>query len=151
MKKLVKFNRVLIVTFLVGAISTVSVSAEPNQMVFQVDASLSFGQNVQFTKAPFVLLEGEPSTLAEEGIGGHKVELIVKSNGENVYTLQSRIFNYTKSGYSLLGSRNLKLRYEEVGELEFEIEAVGQVFFQAEIVKRAKMKTNTEEFAKPIR
>jgi hypothetical protein len=151
MKKHVKLSWFLIVTFLVAVISTGSVSAEPNQMVFQVDASLSFGEKVQFTKAPFVLLEGEPSTLAEEGIGGHKVELVVKSNGENVYTLQSRIFNYTKSGFNLLGSRNLKLRYEDLGELEFKVEPVGRVAFQAKIVKRAMMTIDSNEFNRVVR
>ena len=71
-----------------------TVSADVNKQVLQVDASLSIEQQVEFEKAPFVLLEGEPSTLAEEGLGGYKVELIAKVNQDQSYTLYSKIYNY---------------------------------------------------------
>jgi hypothetical protein len=128
-----------------------TVSADVNKQVLQVDASLSIEQQVEFEKAPFVLLEGEPSTLAEEGLGGYKVELIAKVNQDQSYTLYSKIYNYTKSGYNLLGSPSIKLEYQSLGLIEFESKTAGSVSLQVEIVKQAEMNTEELDFDDMVR
>ena len=126
-------------------LALITVSADMTKKVLQVDASLSIAQQVEFEKAPFVLLEGEPSTLAEEGLGGYKVELIAELNQDKSYTLYSKIYNYTKSGYTLLGTPSLKLEYQSLGLIEFESDTAGTVVLQIEIVRQAEM--NTEELS----
>jgi hypothetical protein len=126
-------------------------AAEAFAQVLQVDASLAINQQVEFETAPFVLLEGEPSTLAEEGLGGYKVELTANRNLDKSFTLYSKIYNYTKSGYTLLGTPSIKLEYQTAGTIEFSSETAGSVILQLEIVKQASMTTNTSDFGESIR
>jgi hypothetical protein len=123
----------------------IAASADVSKKVLQVDTSLSIAQNIEFEKAPFVLLEGEISTLAEEGLGGYKVELMAKLNQDKSYTLYSKIYNYTKAGYTFLGAPSIKLEYQSLGLIEFESQAAGLVSLQVEVVKQAEM--NTEELS----
>ena len=136
-------QKTALIAAIYGVLALITVSADVIKKVLQVDASLSIAQQVEFEKAPFVLLEGEPSTLAEEGLGGYKVELIAQLNQNQSYTLYSKIYNYTKSGYNLLGTPSIKLKYQSLGLIEFESEVAGLVSLQVEIVKQAEM--NTEE------
>ncbi|MBL4796380.1 MAG: hypothetical protein JKY50_03080 [Oleispira sp.] len=136
-------QKTALIVAIYGVLALITVSADVIKKVLQVDASLSIAQQVEFEKAPFVLLEGEPSTLAEEGLGGYKVELIAQLNQDQSYTLYSKIYNYTKSGYNLLGTPSIKLKYQSLGLIEFESEVAGLVSLQVEIVKQAEM--NTEE------
>jgi len=129
----------------------ITVSADMTKKVLQVDASLSIAQQIEFEKAPFVLLEGEPSTLAEEGLGGYKVELIAESNQDKSYTLYSKIYNYTKSGYTLLGTPSIKLEYQSLGLIEFESDTAGTVVLQIEIVRQAEMNTEALSFDQMVR
>lgn len=134
-----------------GLLALTTVSAEVGKKVLQVDASLAISQQVEFEKAPFVLLEGEPSTLVEEGLGGYKVELTAQLNQDKSYTLYSKIYNYTKSGYTLLGTPSIKLEYQSAGTIEFVSEIAGPVTLQLEIVKQASMTTDTSGFGESIR
>ena len=136
-------QKAALIAAIYGVLALITVSADVIKKVLQVDVSLSIAQQVEFEKAPFVLLEGEPSTLAEEGLGGYKVELIAQLNQNQSYTLYSKIYNYTKSGYNLLGTPSIKLKYQSLGLIEFESEVAGLVSLQVEIVKQAEM--NTEE------
>lgn len=119
--------------------------------VLQVNASLSIGQNVEFENAPFILLEGEPSTLAEEGLGGYKVELVAERNQDQSHTLYSKVYNYTKSGYQLLGTPSVKLSYRSMDRIEFISETAGPVILQLEIVEQADMQTDSSDFGQVIR
>jgi hypothetical protein len=133
------------------ALIAVIVSADVNKKVLQVNASLSIAQQAEFEKAPFILLEGEPSTLAEEGLGGYKVELIAKQNQDQSYTLYSKIYNYTKSGYTLLGAPSIKLEYQSLGIMEFESDTAGPVLLQVEIVKQTDMDAEALGFDQIVR
>ena len=124
---------------------------QPQAMVLQVDGSLSINQQIEFDKAPFVLLENEPSTLAEEGLGGYKVELIASRNHDESYTLFSRIYTYTKSGYTLLGTPSIKLEYQSLGIIEFDSETAGPVVLQLEVVQQAVMTSDTSNFGGNVR
>jgi len=126
-------------------------TAEAFAQVLQVDASLAINEQVEFEAAPFVLLEGESSTLIEEGLGGYKVELTASSNLDKSFTLYSKIYNYTKSGYTLLGTPSIKLEYQSAGTIEFVSETAGPVTLQLEIVKQALMTTDTSDFGENIR
>jgi hypothetical protein len=119
--------------------------------VLQVNASLAINQNIEFEVAPFVLLEGESSTLAEEGLGGYKVELTANSNQDKSYTFFSKIYSYTKSGYTLLGTPSIKLEYQSAGTIQFVSDIAGPVTLQLEIVKQALMTTDTSDFGENIR
>jgi len=132
-------------------LSFFTVSADVNKRVLQVDASLSIAQQVEFENAPFVLLEGEPSTLAEEGLGGYKVELIAQMDSDQSYILHSKIYNYTKSGYNLLGAESIKLQYQSLGKVAFESKAFGSVLLQLKIVRQAEMPMDTENFGESVR
>lgn len=132
-------------------LALVTVSADMTKKVLQVDASLSIAQQVEFEKAPFVLLEGEPSTLAEEGLGGYKVELIAAANQDKSYTLYSKIYNYTKSGYTLLGTPSIKLEVQSLGFIEFESETAGTINLQVEIVRQTEMSTEALGFDQRVR
>lgn len=136
--------------FLSGIMSLTTQAAD-QKMVLQVDASLAINQQIEFETAPFVLLEGEPSTLSEEGLGGYKVELLAEINQDKSYTLFSKIYNYTKSGYTLLGTPSIKLEYQTLGIIEFDSEKAGPVTLQVEIVKKAQMTADTSEFGENIR
>lgn len=127
------------------------VSADVSKKVLQVDASLSIAQQVEFEKAPFILLEGDPSTLAEEGLGGYKVELTATRNADQSYTLYSKIYNYTKSGYALLGTPSIKLEYQLLGIIEFESDTAGEVRLQVELVKQVDMNSEALGFDQVIR
>lgn len=144
-------KRISLVSMIYSACVLVSVSADMSKKVLQVDASLSIAQQLEFQKAPFVLLEGEPSTLAEEGLGGYKVELIAKINKDQGYTLSSKIYNYTKDGYTLLGTPSIQLEYQSLGLIEFESETAGTVMLQVEIVKEAEMSAEALEFNQMVR
>lgn len=133
------------------ALIAATASADVNKKVLQVDASLSIAQQVEFEKAPFILLEGEPSTLAEEGLGGYKVELIAQQNQDQSYTLYSKIYNYTKSGYTLLGMPSIKLEYQSLGIMEFESDAAGPVLLQVEIVRQTDMDAEALGFDQVVR
>ena len=126
-------------------------TSESLKKVLQVNASLSIGQQVEFENAPFILLEGEPSTLAEEGLGGYKVEIIAERNQNQSHTLYSKIYNYTKSGYQLLGMPSIKLKYRSRGRIEFVSETAGSVILQLEIVEQADMETDSRNFGQAIR
>jgi hypothetical protein len=126
-------------------------AAEVFAKVLQVNASLAINQNIEFEVAPFVLLEGESSTLAEEGLGGYKVELTANSNQDKSFTLFSKIYSYTKSGYTLLGTPSIKLEYHSAGTIQFVSEIAGPVTLQLEIVKQALMTTDTSDFGENIR
>lgn len=126
-------------------------AAEAFAQVLQVDASLSINEQVEFEAVPFVLLEGESSTLAEEGLGGYKVELTANSNQDKSYTLFSKIYSYTKSGYTLLGTPSIKLEYQSAGTIQFVSDSAGPVTLQLEIVKQALMTTDTSDFGENIR
>jgi hypothetical protein len=128
-----------------------STQAADQKMVLQVDASLSINQLVEFATAPFVLLEGDPSTLAEEGLGGYKVELTANSNQDKSYTLFSKIYSYTKSGYTLLGTPSIKLEYQSAGTIQFVSDIAGPVTLQLEIVKQALMTSDTSDFGESVR
>jgi hypothetical protein len=144
-------QKIVLMVVLYGLLAQVTVSAEVTKKVLQVDASLSIAQQVEFEKAPFVLLEGEPSTLAEEGLGGYKVELIAQLNQDQSYTLYSKIYNYTKSGYTLLGSPSIKLKYQSLGLIQFESVAAGEVRLEIEIVKQVDMSSEELSFDQMIR
>ncbi len=144
-------KRCAFVVVIYGLLSLIAVSADMNKRVLQVDASLSIAQQVEFEDAPFVLLEGEPSTLAEEGLGGYKVELIAQVNSDQSYTLYSKIYNYTKSGYNFLGTESIKVQYQSLGKIEFESEAFGLVALQVEVVKQAEMQMDTDNFGEAVR
>jgi hypothetical protein len=126
-------------------------ASESLKKVLQVNASLSIGQQVEFENAPFILLEGEPSTLAEEGLGGYKVEIIAERNQNQSHTLYSKVYNYTKSGYQLLGMPSIKLKYRSRGSIEFVSETAGSVTLQLEIVEQADMQTDSRNFGQAIR
>jgi hypothetical protein len=126
-------------------------ASESLKKVLQVNASLSIGQQVEFENAPFILLEGEPSTLAEEGLGGYKVEIIAERNQNQSHTLYSKVYNYTKSGYQLLGMPSIKLKYRSLGSIEFVSETAGSVILQLEIVEQADMQTDSRNFGQAIR
>jgi len=151
MKKRMYLKRLLLISTIYSLLSLLSVSAEANKKVLQVDASLSFAQQLEFEKVPFILLEGEPSTLSEEGLGGYKVELIAESNQDKSYTLYSKIYNYTKSGYTLLGTPSIKLEYQSLGLIEFESDTAGTVVLQIEIVRQAEMNTEELSFDQMVR
>jgi len=151
MIKQLSWQQVAYAGVIYGLFSVLTASADMVKKVLQVDASLSIAQQVEFEKAPFVLLEGEPSTLAEEGLGGYKVELIAASNQDKSYTLYSKIYNYTKSGYTLLGTPSIKLEYQSLGLIEFESEAAGPVSLQVEIVRQAEMNTEELSFDQMVR
>ena len=144
-------QKIVLMAVLYGLLAQVTVSAEVTKKGLQVDASLSIAQQVEFEKAPFVLLEGEPSTLAEEGLGGYKVELIAQLNQDQSYTLYSKIYNYTKSGYTLLGSPSIKLKYQSLGLIQFESVAAGEVRLEIEIVKQVDMSSEELSFDQMIR
>jgi len=135
----------------IGLLLSLSAQSSDQKAVLQVDANLAINQQVEFEAAPFVLLEGEPSTLAEEGLGGYKVELTANRNLDKSFTLYSKIYNYTKSGYTLLGTPSIKLEYQTAGTIEFASETAGSVILQLEIVKQASMTTNTSDFGESIR
>ena len=126
-------------------------ASESLKKVLQVNASLSIGQQVEFENAPFILLEGEPSTLAEEGLGGYKVEIIAERNQNQSHALYSKVYNYTKSGYQLLGMPSIKLKYRSRGRIEFVSETAGSVILQLEIVEQADMETDSRNFGQAIR
>lgn len=126
-------------------------ASESSIKVLQVDASLSIGQQVEFEDVPFILLEGESSTLAEEGLGGYKVELVAERNQDQSHTLYSKIYNYTKSGYQLLGTPSVRLSFRSMGSIEFVSETAGAVNLQLEIVKQADMQTDSSDFGQTIR
>ena len=126
-------------------------ASESLKKVLQVNASLSIGQQVEFENAPFILLEGEPSTLAEEGLGGYKVEIIAERNQNQSHTLYSKVYNYTKSGYQLLGMPSIKLKYRSRGRIEFVSETAGSVILQLEIVEQEDMETDSRNFGQAIR
>lgn len=155
MNKLLKLSlnwqQATFIAAIYGVLALITVSADVSKKVLQVDASLSIAEQVEFEKAPFVLLEGEPSTLAEEGLGGYKVELIAQLNQDQSYTLYSKIYNYTKSGYTLLGTPSIKLKYQSLGLIEFESEVAGPVSLQVEIVKQAEMSTDELGFDQMVR
>jgi hypothetical protein len=155
MKRLQHFNRsssiCLAITVVYSLLALITVSADMTKKVLQVDASLSIAQRAEFEKAPFVLLEGEPSTLSEEGLGGYKVELTAELNQDQSYTLHSKIYNYTKSGYTLLGTPSIKLEYQSLGLIEFESEVAGLVLLQLEIVKQTEMNTEELDFNQRVR
>ncbi|MBL4663645.1 MAG: hypothetical protein JKY22_08855 [Flavobacteriaceae bacterium] len=155
MNKLLKLSlnwqQATFIATIYGVLALITVSADVSKKVLQVDASLSIAEQVEFEKAPFILLEGEPSTLAEEGLGGYKVELIAQLNQDQSYTLYSKIYNYTKSGYTLLGTPSIKLKYQSLGLIEFESEVAGPVSLQVEIVKQAEMSTDELGFDQMVR
>lgn len=128
-----------------------SLASQPQSMVLQVDGSLSINQQIEFEGAPFVLLENEPSTLAEEGLGGYKVELTARQNQDQSYTLYSRIYTYTKSGYTLLGTPSIRLEQQSLGSIEFVSDIAGPVVLQLEIVQQAIMNTDTSGFGNAVR
>lgn len=135
----------------IGLLFSTSAQSLEQKLVLQVDGSLSINQQVEFEEAPFVLLENEPSTLAEEGLGGYKVELTAERNQDQSFTVFSRIYTYTKSGYTLLGTPSIKLEYQSLGTIEFVSEVSGPVLLQLEIVKKAEMTTDTSVFGEGIR
>jgi hypothetical protein len=147
----VGMRKIVLIVFFYGLFAQVTVSAEVAKKVLQVDASLSIAQHIEFEKAPFVLLEGESSTLAEEGLGGYKVELIAQLNQDKSYTLYSKVYNYTKSGYTLLGSASIKLKFQSIGVIRFESDTAGEVSLQLEIVKQADMSSKALSFDSMIR
>jgi hypothetical protein len=134
-----------------GLLFSITAQSLEQKLVLQVDGSLSINQQVEFEKAPFVLLENEPSTLAEEGLGGYKVELTAERNQDESFTVFSKIYTYTKSGYTLLGTPSIKLEYQSLGTIEFVSEVSGPVIFQLEIVKKAEMTTDTSDFGDNVR
>lgn len=148
---IIKTLRLSTIAILYLGIFAFNANAADQKMVLQVDASLAINQQVEFGSAPFVLLEGEPSTLAEEGLGGYKVELLAERNQDKSYTVFSKIYNYTKSGYTLLGVPSLKLEYQTLGVINFESETAGAVVLELEIVKRAAMTVDTSDFGNSIR
>jgi hypothetical protein len=151
MKKRMYLKRLLLISTIYSLLSLLTVSAEANKKVLQVDASLSFAQQLEFEKVPFILLEGEPSTLSEEGLGGYKVELLAYANQDKTFTLSSKIYKYTKSGYTLLGTPSIKLKYQVLGLIEFESASVGHIELQVEIVKLAEMATDNDGFGEAVR
>lgn len=155
MNKLLKLSlnwqQATFIAAIYGVLALITVSADVSKKVLQVDASLSIAEQVEFEKAPFVLLEGEPSTLAEEGLGGYKVELMAKVNQDQSYTLYSKIYNYTNAGYILLGTPIIKLEYHSVGTIEFVSETAGPVTLELEIVKQASMTTDSSNFGESVR
>lgn len=151
MIKQLSWQQVACVGVIYGLFSVLTASADMVKKVLQVDVSLSIAQQIEFEKAPFVLLEGEPSSLAEEGLGGYKVELIAALNQDKSYTLYSKIYNYTKSGYTLLGTPSIKLEYQSLGLIEFESETAGTVVLQIEIVRQAEMNTEALNFDQAVR
>lgn len=144
-------QKTVLIVVLYSLLAQITVAADVSKKVLQVDASLSIAQHVHFEKAPFVLLEGESSTLAEEGLGGYKVELIAQLNQNQSYTLYSKIYAYTEAGYTLLGKPSIKLKYQTLGLIEFESKTSGIVSLQVEIVKQAKMMTDAGSFGEPVR
>lgn len=151
MNTLLDLKSLLLISVIYSLMSLMPVSAEAKKMVIQVDASLSFAQEVEFEKAPFVLLEGESSTLAEEGLGGYKVELLAQVNQDQTFTLYSKVYKYTKSGYTLLGTPSIKLEYQVLALLEFESEIAGQVVLQVKVVRQAEMTMSTKDFGDSVR
>jgi hypothetical protein len=152
-----KFPRVLTqlthsgLIFFIGLLFSWTAQSADQKRVLQVNASLVINQQSEFNAVPFVLLEGEPSTLVEEGLGGYKVELMANSNLDKSYTLYCKIYNYTKSGYTLLGTPSIKLEYQSAGAIEFNSEVAGPVSLQLEIVKQALMTTDTSDFGESVR
>jgi hypothetical protein len=144
-------QKIVLIAVLYGLFAQVAVSAEVAKKVLQVDASLSIAQQVEFENAPFVLLEGESSTLAEEGLGGYKVELVAQLNQDKSYTLYSKVYNYTKSGYTLLGSPSIKLKFQSIGLIQFESDTAGEVSLQLKIVKQADVSSKALSFDSMIR
>jgi len=144
-------KRLLQISTIYTLMSLITVSAEANKQVMQVDASLSFAQQLEFEKVPFILLEGEPSTLSEEGLGGYKVELLAYTNQDKTFTLNSKIYKYTKSGYTLLGTPSIKLKYQVLGLIELESASAGHIELQVEIVKQAEMATDSDGFGEAVR
>jgi hypothetical protein len=130
-----------------------SVNASVNasvKKVLQINASLTINHQQEFVNAPFILIEGEPSTLAEEGLGGYKVEMIAHRNTDGSYTVQNKVYNYTKSGYNLLGIRPLTLLPHRVEQFEFESTSAGPVLLSAEIVQQAEFNAD-DQFGQAIR
>lgn len=145
------FKHGLLAVIIYSFFAFINASADMTKKVLQVDAALSIAQQVEFKNAPFILLEGEPSTLAEEGLGGYKVELIAHSNKDQSYHLYSKIYNYTKSGYNLLGTPSIKLQYQSLGIIEFESKTAGTIVLEVEIVKEAEMNVDALGFDHTIR
>lgn len=127
------------------------VSADSGQAVLQVDASLSINHQIEFSQAPFILLEGEPSTLAEEGLGGYKVEMLAQVNVDGSYAVTSKIYNYIRSGYNLLAIKTLSLRLNESDRFSIESKSAGPVSMTVEIVKQAQLSSSSSEFGQAIR
>lgn len=127
------------------------VHADSGQAVLQVDASLTINHQVEFSQAPFILLEGEPSTLAEEGLGGYKVEMLAQANVDGSYAVTSKIYNYIRSGYNLLAIKTLNLRLNESGNLNIESKSAGPVSMAIKIVKQAQLSSDSSKFGQSVR
>lgn len=119
--------------------------------VLQINGSLTIGSEQEFVNAPFVVVEGDSSTLAEEGLGGYKVVLVAKPNIDASYTVQSKIYNYTREGYTLLGTPSIKLEMNSPGRIEFQSEKAGPVSLQLEIVEKAQVTQDLSNFGQPVR
>jgi hypothetical protein len=137
-----------LITLISLSIFTVSVLALD---VLQIFGSLSINDEQEFSNAPFVVLEGEPSTLAEEGLGGYKVVLKAESNVDASYTIYSKIYNYTREGYTLLGTPSIKLEMNSPRTMSFQSEKAGLVSLQLEILEKAEVTQDLSNFGQPIR
>lgn len=146
MKLLTPFYLVLLNFLLLG-----HVYADSGQAVLQVDASLTINHQIEFSQAPFILLEGEPSTLAEEGLGGYKVEMLAQANVDGSYAVTSKIYNYIRSGYKLLAIKTLNLRLNESGNLNIESKSAGPVSMAIKIVKQAQLSSDSSKFGQSVR
>ena len=119
--------------------------------VLQIDGTLIINNEYEFSSAPFVVVEGQPSTLEEEGLGGYKVELTAQSNIDDSYTIYSKVYNYTLQGYTLLGTPSIKLEMNSPGQIAFESEKAGPVVLTLEAVKRAEVTEDISGFGQPVR
>jgi len=119
--------------------------------VLQINGSLMINNELEFSQAPFVVVEGDSSTLEEEGLGGYKVVLVAEPNIDASYTISSKIYNYTLKGYTLLGTPSIKLEMNSPGRIEFQSEKAGPVSLQLEIVEKAQVTQDLSNFGQPIR
>lgn len=146
MKHLVTFLSLSFLTFLTIS-SKVTLAAD----VLQINGSLTINNVQEFVQAPFVVVEGDSSTLEEEGLGGYKVILEASSNIDASYTIYSKIYNYTLEGYTLLGTPSIKLEMNSPGMVQFESEKAGPVSLQLEIVEKAQVTQDLTNFGQPVR
>ena len=119
--------------------------------VLQINGSLNIGSEQEFSNAPFVVVEGDSSTLEEEGLGGYKVTLVAEPNIDASYTVYSKIYNYTLQGYTLLGTPSIKLEMNSPGTMSFQSEKAGFVSLQLEIVEKAEVTQDISNFGQPVR